>query len=112
MGTLDTIIEAIQKRRPISYEYVGGKSPVYGERRGDPYAAYIFMDKDGKSTTKVDIFQLSGASSSGNYDQIKMSDLSGLKNVQILYDEPEFTINPASGYKPESDRYKSVIAKV
>lgn len=112
MGVLDIIVEAITKRKPISYEYVGGKTPVYGERRGDPYAVYVYSDKAGKSTTKVDIFQLSGASSSGKYDQVKMSDLTDLRNVQILENEPPFTVNPSSGYNPESDRYKSVIAKV
>ena len=112
MNTLDTILEAIKSRKPISYEYVGGKKPVFGERRGDPYATYVFMTKDGISTTKVDIFQLSGASSSNTYDKIKMSDLADLRNVQILVNEPEFTINPISGYRPESERYSSVLAKV
>ena len=112
MNNLDTILEAINNRKPISYEYVGGKVPVYGERRGDPYAAYVFTTKDGVSTTKVDIFQLSGASSSNTYDKVKMSDLADLRNVQILSDEPQFSIDPNSGYNPESDRYSSVIAKV
>jgi len=112
MSTLDTILEAINSHKPISYEYIGGKEPVYGERRGDPYAAYVFTTKDGVSTTKVDIFQLSGASSSNTYDKVKMSDLADLRNVQILVDEPKFTVNPISGYNPESGRYSSVLAKV
>ncbi len=112
MNTLDTIVEAIRKRKPISYEYVGGTRPVLGERRGDPYAVYVFTDKLGVSTTKVDIFQLSGASSSGKYDQVKMSDLDDLRNVIIMQDEPEFSVSPVSGYNPESDRYSSVIEKV
>ena len=112
MNTLETIIKAIKERKPISYEYVGGKNPVYGERRGDPYAIYIYTTKDGTSSTKVDIFQISGASFSRGYDKCKMSDLDGLKNVQILEAEPSFEVNPRSGYNPESERYKSVIEKV
>lgn len=112
MSTIDIIVEAIIKKKPISYEYIGGKTPIYGERRGDPYAVYVYTDKAGKSTTKVDIFQLSGASSSGKYDQVKMSDLADLRSVHILENEPSFTVSSLSGYNPESDRYKSVIAKV
>lgn len=112
MSDLDTIVDAINRHKPISYEYVSDKNPTYGERRGDPYVAYVYTDKQGRSTTKIDIFQVSGASFKGQLSRVKMSDLANFRNVHILEDEPEFSINPISEYKPESDRYSSVIAQV
>jgi transcriptional regulator of nitric oxide reductase len=112
MNTLDTIVDAINRHKSISYQYISDKNPSYGERRGDPYVAYVYTDISGHSTTKIDIFQVSGASSKNQLSQVKMSDLANFRDIQILEDEPEFTINPIAEYKPESERYKSVIAKV
>lgn len=112
MTIFETLQDAIQRKKPISYEYVSDSDPARGERRGDPYALYIFEKKDGTTSTKVDIYQLSGASSKGGLNKFKMCNIDNISNVRVLEDEPGFGDSLQSEYNPNSDRYKNVIAQV
>lgn len=74
MNNIELLTDAINRRKPISFEYTSSSDPARGERRGDPYALYLYEGKD-KVSTKVDIYQLSGASASHKVNQVKMCDL-------------------------------------
>ena len=98
--------EAIELRRTVSFEY---KSQ--GERIGNPHAIYIYRAIDGKETTKVDIDQIAGVSSSGKpFPSFRMFDLDKISDARFTDGKIKFDIS--HDYKPESDRYKYPIKKV
>ena len=67
--------------------------------------------KDDSETTTVDFFQTEGVSDSGQeFPSFRMFDLTELSNIKIETKNIPFEISEQ--YKPESDRYKYVIAKV
>lgn len=113
MNTLDTLIEAISKRLPISFEYIKeGKKK--GERIGNPHAVFIYTAKNTRiQSTKVHIVQTGGVSDSKEdnpFPSFRMFNLEDLNNVNILNDRDHF--EPDENYNPEWDGYKDVIAKV
>lgn len=56
MTEFDSLSEAINTRTPIDFSYPKpGK--ITGNRIGNPHAIYRFTSKDGKSSTKVHIWQ-------------------------------------------------------
>ena len=108
--SLEILKEAIKKRAPISFEY-NKPGKIFGLRLGNPHAVYIMRKKDGSETTKVDIVQTDGVSDSGQeFPSFRMFDLKELSNIKIETENTPFEISEQ--YKPESDRYKYVIAKV
>jgi hypothetical protein len=108
--SLEHLKEAIQKRCKVSFEYnKPGKTP--GERIGDPHAVFIMRRKDGSESTKVHIVQTAGVSDSGQeLPSFRMFDLLEITSVQLVSPLETFSID--SGYNPEWEGYKFVIAKV
>ena len=107
MSKLEILSEAIRQRRPIRFQ--SRKSP--GDRQGNPHAVYIFRSKAGVESTKVDIEQTAGVSSSGKpFPSFRMFDLDDLDSITVL--EAQGNFSPSADYKPTSDRYEFVIDKV
>ena len=115
MNTLETLTEAIKNRQQISFEY-NKEGKVKGERIGDPYAVFIYTAKNTRiQSTKVHIVQTSGVSDTigkDEYNVFRMFNIEDLNNVIILKDKKTFGEPFHKDYKPESEFYKDVIAKV
>jgi hypothetical protein len=111
MNNLDLVIESVNLRKPISYEYnKPGKTP--GKRYGNVHVVYIFTSKKDIQTTKVDIVQTSGVTDSPTpFPTFKMFNIEDLGNIEIMHDEPQFKIFNEQ-YRPDSDRYVKPLAKV
>ena len=111
MSNIDLLTEAINSRKPISFEYnKPGKTP--GERIGNPFALFIFVAKSGAESTKVHIVQIDGVTDSvENFPEFRQFNIEHLSNVSILTDWDKFDAEHEK-YKPESPMYKNVIAKV
>lgn len=112
--SLEILIEAINKRKTIKYEYNKIDEPV-GERIGHPYAIYIFTSKAGIMSTKIHIVQIDGVSKSiekNPFPSFRTHNIEELTNVQILDDIPSFEEPFHIDYKPESKLYLDVIAKL
>lgn len=109
---LSTLIEAINNRKTIRYRYLKPNEPT-GERIGHPYAVFIFTSKEGVASTKVHIVQIDGDSKSGKeFPSFRMYNIGDLQEVKILPDMPQFGGPLHELYRPESDMYLNVIAKV
>jgi len=109
MNVLDSLILAIQKRKPISFEYKKSNK-IVGTRYGNPYA--IYLSKDGKKTM-IHIFQTDGVSDSlvrNPLSSWRTFDLKSIKNVIVHHDEKSFEV--VESYNPESDMYSRIIEKV
>jgi hypothetical protein len=108
---LELLINAIKKQSPISFEY-NKEGKTSGLRIGNPHAIFIMRKKDGTESTKIDIVQTGGVSDTypPNFPDWRMFDLTEISKVVLNDKEGPFTIDP--GYKPESERYKFVIAKI
>lgn len=126
MNNIDLLIQAINSKKPISFEY-NKPGKTAGLRIGNPHALYIFTPKDETlpNSTKLDLVQMSGVSDSKTgegYSDCSQFDVQYLSNITVLQDDPEFEILLTkydikldvwkSIYNAESDRYKNVIAKV
>lgn len=120
MTTLATLKTAIENKQQISFEYIkeGKKN---GTRIWNPYAVYIFTAKSGEQSTKVHIVQTDGVSDSADMTEplpfgveweFRNFNIEDLAKVEILSDRPLFSKPYHSLYKPESEMYKDVIAKV
>lgn len=111
MTNFEAIKLAIEKRKPISFEYPK-RGP--GKRYGKPFALYIFTTTKGIESTKVDIVQTGGVSPSQDEEPFpswRMPNIEEIENVQILDDQESF-VPTFPGYKPNSKRYNKIIAKV
>ena len=90
MNKLDTLIQAIEELKPISFEYnKPGKTP--GMRTGNPHAIYIFTAQSGKQSTKVHIVQTDGVSDSKDenpFPDFRTFNIENLSEVKILIDRP------------------------
>lgn len=108
--SLAIIKKAIQERKSLSFEYnKDGKIP--GERVGNPHAVFILRRVDGTESTKVHIVQTGGVTDSlPNFPEFRTFDISELSGLKILESSTPFSIDDK--YKPDSDMYKYVIAKV
>ena len=126
MNNIDLLIQAINSKKPISFEY-NKEGKKTGERIGNPHALYIFTPKDETKpkTTKLDLVQTFGVSDSkegDDYPDCSQFDIDQISNVVVLIDEPDFEVlltkfDKKQGvmkniYNAESERYKDVIAKV
>jgi len=103
MAALQTIINAIQTLKPISFTYQNAS-----ERIGNPYAVYILKSNN---TTKVHIVQTSGYTSSGQLNKFKQFNIEHISNVKIQDENISF-VPDHPDYKPESDIYNNVLAQV
>jgi len=111
MNNLDLLIEAINSRKPVSFEYnKPGKTP--GQRIGNTHAVFIFTSKADVKSTKVHLVQTAGVTDSEvNFPDFRMFNIEHLSNIEILDSEPNF--EPFyDKYNPEWEGYKDVIAKV
>ncbi len=111
MGNIDKLIEAIQDKKVISFEY-NKPGKTSGIRIGNPYAIYIFTAKSGKQSTKVHIVQTDGVSDTKDinpFPEFRTFDIQYLNNIIIKNDTFKPT-NPK--YNPEWEGYDEVIAKV
>ena len=115
MNTLETLISAIDMRTSISFEY-NKEGKVKGERIGNTYAIYILTAKNtGVKSTKVDIVQTDGVSDTKDtkpFPDFRMFNIEDLSNVKLFGVKESYAPPFDSKYKPESERYKDVIAKV
>lgn len=102
MTTLETIVSAINQLKQISFTYQNDQTRI-----GNPYAVYILPSNN---TTKVHVVQTSGYTSSGKLNQFKQMNIEDIKDIQIL-DGASFLVDHED-YKPESQFYSNVIAKV
>ena len=113
MEKLELLIEAVEKKKPISFEYnKPGKTP--GKRIGNVHAIFIFTAKSGKQSTKLHIVQTAGVSDSkisNPFPDFRMFNITDISNVKILLDEPDFDIFDEK-YNPEWSGYNNPIAKV
>ncbi|AYP22504.1 hypothetical protein ACSST1_04935 [Pantoea agglomerans] len=108
--SLKLLQQAIQERKPISFEY-NKEGKVHGERFGNPHAIFIMRKKDESESTKVHLVQTAGVTDSDKgYNEFRMFDILEITNVKILDDESPFEIHPS--YNPSWPGYASVIAKV
>lgn len=114
MNTLETLIEAITNKQQISFEY--NKDEKITKRVGNPYAVFIYTAKNTRiQSTKVHIVQTAGDSDSQErnpFPSFRMYNIVDLNDVTILKSEEPFSEPFHKDYKPESDFYKDVIAKV
>lgn len=114
MNDLDILIESVEKRKPISFEYnKAGK--IKGERIGNVHAVFILTSKiSGKQSTMLHVVQTDGVSDSKeanpfpNFRQFKIENIS---KVKILKDKPNFEIFHKK-YNPEWTGYNCPLAKV
>lgn len=118
MNTLEILIQAIQNRLPISFEY-NKPDKMKGKRFGHPYAVFIYTAKNAKiQSTKVHILQNGGVSDSkteielSNDPEFRMFNIEELSNVSIDKNKPPFLEPYNEKYNAEWDGYKDVIAKV
>jgi len=109
--SLKLLRESVLSRKPISFQY-NKPGKVRGERIGNVHAIYILRRKsDGVETTKLHIVQTAGVTDSEvNFPEFRQFDIESITDVVILSSEPDFPIDDK--YKPESDYYLNVIAKV
>jgi len=115
MNALETLVRAIENRRPISFQY-NKPGKIAGVRFGHPYA--IFFHKAKKTrviSTKVDILQTDGVSDTKYikpFPSFRQYNLEELTDIIILIDQPCFCEPWHLDYNPLSDRYKDVIVKI
>jgi hypothetical protein len=108
--SLTVLKKAIQERKSISFEY-NKEGKVPGQRIGNPHAVFILRRLDETESTKVHIVQTEGVTDSvPNFPEFRTFDISELSGVEIIESKTPFPINDK--YKPESDMYRYVIAKV
>lgn len=112
MNTLELLKKAIKLKKPISFDY-NKEGKVTGKRIGNIHAIFVFTNKNGEQDTKVDLYQTGGVSDTSVEKPLpswRFYSLDYFSNIEIL--ESEQTFNEAEWYKPESDRYIDVIAKI
>lgn len=114
MSTLEILVQAIENRNHISYQY-NKPGKVVGVRIGHPYAVYFFTAKSGAKSTKVHIVQIEGVSDTTSekpFPSFRQYNLEELSDLIILSDRPSFTEPWHVDYNPLSDWYKDVIIKI
>jgi predicted DNA-binding transcriptional regulator YafY len=110
MNTLETLIRAIEKRKPIRFEY-NKVGKIEGSRTGNPHAIFIFTTKTSKiQSTKVHIVQTGGVSDTNAKNEFRTFDIKEISNIQCMEEEDSF--QPDERYNPNWDGYANVIAKI
>lgn len=110
MSTLETLTSAIEKRKPVKFEY-NKPGKVKGVRIGNPHAIFIFTAKTSRiQSTKVHIVQTDGVSDSAADNEFRMFDIGDISNVKCM--EEAACFEPHEKYNPDWDGYSNVIAKI
>ena len=104
----EIIKEAIEKRKPIEFEY-NREGKIRGKRTGNPHCLFVHPDTN---RTEIDIFQTDGVSDSNLKDGLpwRRFIIDFIEEIKILDDRSLFDI--AEGYNPDSVLYVNSIAKV
>jgi len=114
MNTFETVKQAIEKRKPISFNY--NKMGAISYRVANPYVIYIFVSKAGEQSTKVDVVQTGGDSESKDKNPLpsfrSFLAIEDITHVEILENEVSFGEPLHPDYKPDSDRYENPLAKI
>lgn len=111
MSNLDILINAIESKKCIQFEYNKvGKTP--GKRFGNPYSLFILTAKSGVQSTKLHLVQTGGVSDTNDlnsFPEFRMFNIEDLTKIEILSDffEPN---HPK--YNPGWEGYKDIIAKI
>lgn len=105
MNTVEELMEAINDRKSISFQYMHEGNEA-GMRMGNPHAVYV----DEKShETLVDIYQERGTT---DMNQILPSwetfEVQSVKHLKML--QPHFEVN--EGYRSDSIKYKTTLCKI
>ncbi len=110
MLILDQLAAAINSRTPVVLEYQRqGKTP--GPRYGNPYAIYMVRTKDHpEGRWYLDWYQTDGASERGKLPDWRQLILTDVVFLNSQHDLAPFNI--IDTYKPNSERYNQVFAKV
>jgi hypothetical protein len=103
---LDAIKAAIERRLPISFNYVGSKTP--GPRGGNPHAVFVRRKKDGTEDVYVHLWQTGGVTDPGWLPAWRMFFLAKCGDVEVGWEGQPFDI--ADGYNP--GYYDFPLAKV
>lgn len=109
---MEALKQAIKDKKPISFDYIK-EGKVEGKRFGDPHAVFVLSTLSGVQSTKVHIVQTSGVSDSKNEHPLpdfRLFDINSIENVQVLEEEPCFTVNEK--YNSEWEGYKKIVVKV
>ncbi len=107
MTTIETLIEAINQRKSISFEY-NKEGSANGLRFGNPHAVFLASTDE----VNIHIWKTGGV----NTDPKKLPPIwktysvKNLENITIIQDTKKFDI--AIDYKPNSPMYTKAIAKV
>lgn len=110
MNTLETLIKAINERKPIKFEY-NKVGKVSGLRVGNPHAVFIFTTKTTRiQSTKVHIVQTGGVSDSNAENEFRTFDIKEISNIECIENEGTFT--PDKQYNPNWQGYANIIAKI
>jgi len=113
MQNLDLLIDSVDRRQPISFQYIKpGKTP--GKRIGNVHAIFIMTRKDGTKSTKLHIVQTDGVSDSKDKSPLptfRMFNIEDVSDIEIQEHLPQFVIRELD-YNPEWKGYKDVLAKV
>ncbi len=106
MDLIDLISRAIEKQKPVRFEYVKfGK--VLGERYGYPHSLFIHNTTNNLT---MHVFQISGVSDSRWLPGWRTPLLRHIEKLIVLEDQESFKIAP--GYEPHSLTYQKVICKI
>ena len=91
MSAIESLKQAIAACRPVEFRYVReGKDP--GIRVGHPHVVHIFRRKDGVEVILTEIFQVGGASASGDPVGWRRFNVDELGDVEVLLDRARFKI--------------------
>ncbi len=106
MNVMDTIVDAIRTRSPISFHYASSDAP--GVRVGHPHAVFIKKLKDGSERTYLDLLWTGGISYSQSVNPWRKFSFEKISDVTP--DPGSGPFPTAEGYNPDS--YEFPIAKV
>lgn len=113
MDNFSLLQSAIKNRNIIEFDYQKTDWSIT-HRIGDPYVLYIYRDKEGKESMKLDFVQTDGDSSTKTDKPFpsfrSFIDIKDIRNLLIGNDK--FTAPFHTDYNPDSDRYINLIIKL
>jgi len=112
MKHLDVLIESVETRKPISFEYkIPGES--FDKKIGNVHAIYTLTNNLGEEITEMHIYQTDGGfdnSAEKLSARFRAINVQEITNVEILNDEPAFKV--CKYYRSEWDGYCNSVVKV
>lgn len=109
MTKLELLIESVEKRLPISFQY-NKRGKIEGVRTGNVHAVFIFTSKAGVQSTKADMYQTEGVSDTAGIPDWRPFNIEDITDVKILEEAGQFEV--ADGYNPNCDKYDKPLAKI